>query len=241
MTARVGHALAWRPEWPYVLLVALFWMGLLGWHGAATVTSGGVHHGPGGEVPGADLAIWMVMAAAMMLPVTFPAIGHVAFNSIRARRQRAMAVYVLAFTAPWLAFGLLVLAGRSVLIAADVWNDRAMLGLTLVVAAAWQLTRAKRRALYQCQQTVPLPPLGWRADVGCARFGLLQAWRCMRSCWALMLVMASAERALLPTMLIVSGLIAFEEYTRLGRRALGVSAGGLIVLATVLVLGCPQL
>ena len=34
-----------------------------------------------------------------------------------------------------------------------------LLAAVLAVAGAWQLTRAKRRALFACGRTVPLPPL----------------------------------------------------------------------------------
>lgn len=36
----------------------------------------------------------------------------------------------------------------------------------------WQLTTWKRRAVVACQRPVPLAPVGWRADYGCAHFGV---------------------------------------------------------------------
>lgn len=53
----------------------------------------------------ADLTDWMVMAAAMMLPITLPAGRYVATNSIRGRRLRALAVYTVAYLLVWTAFG----------------------------------------------------------------------------------------------------------------------------------------
>ncbi|HEX2298529.1 MAG TPA: DUF2182 domain-containing protein, partial [Pseudonocardiaceae bacterium] len=65
-----------------------------------------------------------------------------------------------------------------------------LVSAALVVAVLWQVTRWKRRAIVACQRTVPLPPMGWRADYACLRFGVRQAGRCVVSCWPLMLLMA---------------------------------------------------
>ena len=148
---------------------------------------------------------------------------HVALNSLRARRQWAMALYTAVYVAVWAAFGALALLLVRGVHAALMLDDRALLVLALIAAATWQLTRAKRRAVLACRRTVPLPPAGLRADLGCARFAVAQALRCVRSCWALMVVMAFAGHASPVWMVALTALIAAEELTVAGRRRVAAS------------------
>lgn len=235
MRRSIARVLAWRPEWPYALLAVLTWIGIIIWHTtshtfehAVTVQSSVSAISRGIEVAG-----WTVMIVAMMLPLTLPAVGHVAFNTIRARRQRAMAIYVGCFIGTWVVLGAAALVARDALVDLRVWNGRLIVVATLCIAAVWQISRFKRRALYQCRQTIPLPPRGVAADAACARFGVLQAWRCVRTCWALMLVMVVIEEGTLLAMTAMTGLVLLEGYTLLGRRLLRLSAGALMVLASL--------
>jgi predicted metal-binding membrane protein len=104
-----------------------------------------------------------------------------------------------------------------------------------MVAAVWQLTRTKRRALLACRRTVALPPCGPRADAACIRFGLRQARRCVVSCWPLMLLMLvlPANVAWLAGLAIV---MYAEERTRLGRQLVRPLAALFTVAATAVAL-----
>ena len=219
---RVSIALAWRPEWPVAMLAGIAWLLF------AVLSLQG--DGAGGHAAHAQaqaslsafalmpwstswLASWLLMSFAMMVPATLPAVRHVAFNSIEARRARAMAIYVVAYLAVWGAFGVIAFAlivSTRTLIAAAI--DRALFAIVLAVATGWQLTRIKRRAISACKRTVPLPPHGLRADRACARFGMLQAWRCILACWPLMLLMAAMPHphALLP-MIALATIVLVEE------------------------------
>ncbi|GAC1321004.1 MAG: DUF2182 domain-containing protein [Chloroflexota bacterium] len=230
MTQRITLALAWRPEWPYAILVVLSWIGVFAWHGGSHTVQHGVAMAAS---HGSELIGWTLMIAAMMLPLTLPALGHVAVNSIRTRRQRAMAIYAVFFGATWVAFGAAVIGARDAVVALGVWNDRLCIVATLIIAAAWQISPFKRRALYGCQKTIPLPPQGLAADRACARFGVLQGLRCIRSCWALMLVTLVPAQGILVTMAALSGLLLLEQYTVVGRRLVRLSAGTLFVLASL--------
>jgi predicted metal-binding membrane protein len=194
--ARPGRAArfaAWHPEWPVAALAAAAWLALIALHGAG---SGGHHHPgmpeAGGPGPGAELGHWTLMVVATMVPAALPAIGYVALNSLVARRGRAMALTTAAYVAVWLPFGAAALALRHLAVDRAGVPPAALLVATGLAAAAWQATRAKRRAVLACGATVPLPPRGTRADLACLRFGLRHGQRCVRSCWALMLVMAVA-------------------------------------------------
>ena len=175
------------------------------------------------------------MSVAMMAPLSLPAARHVGFNSIRRRRRRAMAVYFAVYLGIWVGFGALVLGlvelARQVL----GLEGRVLLAPLLLVAAAWQLTRWKRRALYACKRTVALPPVGFRADAGCARFGLKHGWRCLSSCWALMATAALVHHWGLVWMGVLTIFVVIEEMTLAGRRLRVPAAGALAGAAVVLV------
>jgi predicted metal-binding membrane protein len=155
------------------------------------------------------LAAWLIMTLLMMVPVTLPAIRHLAFNSFRSRRSRAMTLYLAAYLFAWLVFGAVAIsvvsAGASVGVPVP-----AMAVAILLVAAAWQLAPSRQRALRSCRRTVPLPPTGWRADAACARFAIQQAMHCMKICWPVMLLMAAIGHALLP-MFALTALVTAEE------------------------------
>ena len=242
----VAAALRWRPEWRITVAVAFAWIALLATHehrydGRVGLTQGaapGLQPGSGGLLAG--LAGWALMAVAMMGPVTLPAVRHVGFNSIRRRRQWAMTLYFAVSMGVWVAFGVLVLVGERVARETLGLDRRVLLTLALVVAAGWQLTHIKRRALFRCRRTVPLPPVGLRADAACTRFALQQGWRCVTSCWALMTVMPAvghSDHAGLVWMAALTALVMGEELTRLGRRLLRASAVALIAAAGLVALG----
>ncbi|HKB46199.1 MAG TPA: DUF2182 domain-containing protein, partial [Ktedonobacterales bacterium] len=130
---------------------------------------------------------------------------------LRYRRQRAMALYVTVCLGVWLTFGLLVVTLEHFAIETARLDSRIMLLGALAVAAAWQMTPVKRRAPFQCRRTAA--PVGVRADAGCVRFALRQGWRCVRSCWALMFVMAIVGHSAIAVMAALTALIAAEELT----------------------------
>jgi len=227
---RLVLTLRWRPEWRVAGVAVAAWIALL--------TGIGMHDtrlGAHAALPG--LVMWTLMVVAMMVPLTLPAVRYVALNSMRRRRQRAIAVYVAAYVGVWMAFGLAAIGFHHVLGAHLGVSHQVLLAVALAAAAGWQLTRAKRRALYACGRTVPLPPYGRRADAACARFALLHAWRCIRSCWAIMLVMVIVGHSALIWMIALTALVIAEELTLRGRRLTRPAAGPLAAAAAAIALG----
>jgi predicted metal-binding membrane protein len=184
----------------------------------------------------AALTGWELMSVAMMLPVTLPAVRHVAVNSLRVRRVRAMALFIGVFLVLWLAFGVAVVALARLLAEVAPLDSRYLVAGSLVIAAAWQLSGYKRLALFLCHRTVPLPPLGLRADAACARYGVMQASRCFLSCWALMLSLELGGFGLLP-MALACLLLLGEEVTKYRYLLRLPAAGTLAVVAGVVALG----
>jgi predicted metal-binding membrane protein len=236
--ARALDALSWRPEWWAALVVAAAWLALIGGVGSHDGMAGhdmASGAGIGGIV--ARLPGWILMVIAMMVLVTLPAARYVGLNSIRSRRIRAMSLYLVVYVGAWSVFGLVVLGTEELVRANTALGGRSLLTAALAGAAGWQLTRSKLRALYACGRTVPLPPVGLRADIGCARFALVHAARCMRSCWALMVVMTLVGHWSVLWMAALTGIVLIEELTLLGRRLVGLSAVALALAAGVLLLG----
>ena len=215
--------------------------GMSGMAGMSTSARSGApsaHHAT--LLSGATIAVvtmWTLMAVAMMLPTALPAVRHVAANSLRRRRPRAMATFAAVYALVWVAFGVLVLA------VSPAWAglDRtAVAAGALALAAAWQLSAPKRRALRDCHRPSPLPPTGRRATAGVIRFAARNGTACVRSCWAMMLAMAVAATATTFWMVAITGLVLVEKLapkprqpTRAG--AVLLAAGALAVAASALI------
>jgi len=211
-----------RPELGASAVVVGAWVALL-----ALAAQGGHRHVSGG------LPHWTLMTVAMMGPTALAGIRHTGLNSLRWRRRRAMAEFVVAYLAVWIAFGVLALTGAA-LVPAEPGS--AAFAIVLAGAAAWQLSPLKRRWLRDCHRSVPLPPRGWAAEWAALRFGLRNGAACLGSCWCLMLVMAVAS-GLLWTVLI-AGFVTAEKLlqqprqaTRLGAGVLAIAAAGAAVAA----------
>lgn len=230
--ARVAAALRRHPEWPVTALVAAAWIALAagagGAHGVRDHGAAG-HAAHGGAVLGA-LPGWTLMVVAMMVPLALPAVRQVALDSVRSRRRRAIALFLATYVAAWAIVGLAALGAVHLLAEAGA-GERLLLAAALGVAAGWQLTRGKRRALFACAVTRALPPAGRRADVACVRAATLRARREIASCWALMLVMAVAGHANLLWMVALSAIVLGEAFTGAGARGLRASAGALAAAA----------
>ena len=237
-TVEVGLGLAWL-----VLLMALAPQALahaggshsaLGWCSATLAdmpgmaTAGGAAgasaaSGLGGVLAAVlrGLPMWSLMAAAMMLPAALPAVRHVALNSLRWRRGRAMAEFLAVYLGIWLAFGALLLGALALVPRAGA---AATFAGALALASMWQLTLPKRRALRACHLSSPLPPRGWRATRGVARFGLRNGAACVGSCWAMMLVAALAGSGRLCWMVGLTAVVYVEKLQERPRRAIRATA-----------------
>jgi predicted metal-binding membrane protein len=147
-----------------------------------------------------------------------------------------MALYLIAFIAPWIAVGAVAI-GVAVLIGQlTAEQSRSALVVALIVASAWEMSGPKRRALLQCALTLPLPPVGLRADVACIRFGLYQARRCFTTCWALMAVLLVAGPMPVVWMAGLSVLVVIEHWTTIGWRLRRPTAALLAAIAVAVIL-----
>ena len=146
------------------------------------------------------------MVLAMMVPLQRFSIRVTATRSLWRRRDRAIGGFLIGYLSPWLLVGGCV-AALEVALGRLPWLG----GVGFGIAAVWQLTPVKARALRACHRSVPLAPRGWRADRDCFRFGWLTGGQCVLSCWALMLACVLAGHSL-TAMVCVSIVGVAERY-----------------------------
>jgi predicted metal-binding membrane protein len=183
------------------------------------------------------VAMWALMVVAMMLPAAIPAARHLAVNSLRWRRRRAVVTFLAVFLLVWVGLGVLLAAISTLWSSID---GGAVSATALALAAGWQLTVHKRRALRDCHRPSPLPPHGWRATAGVIRFASLNSLACLRSCWAMMVAMGVASSMMLIWMIAITGIVTTEKLAQKPRRATHAStavlaAGAMVVGAGALI------
>ncbi len=189
----------WRyPHWWAIALCAGAW----GWAATRWWEARHVH--------GLELFDWLLMIGAMMLPLVFAHLRVVAARSLWPRRQHAMAAFLCGYAA------ILLLAGAAMISVTDAVDVVAQAGspaagaTAFVLAAAWQLSPQKRRALTACHRTVPLAPRGWRADRDCLLYGWTIGRSCLVSCAGLMLACVLAGHSL-PVMVVATAVAGTER------------------------------
>jgi predicted metal-binding membrane protein len=231
IAARVVHRPRASTGWaPLLFVVASAWAVML----LADVTGIAplLHHhalisNGGPPLPLATLLVvggWLVMVAGMMLPASSPAI-------LIAGSGR-LAWFLLAYVAIWLGFGLAAFIGDvgvHAIVHASPWllqRPWLISVAVLAIAGIYQFAPIKHRALDACRH-----PRG--SDHG--ERGFVAGWRhgldCLRSSWALMLLMFAAGFAGLGWMLALTGVMGYEA---LGRHGHGVAIAvgiGLLALA----------
>lgn len=146
------------------------------------------------------VAMWVAMAAAMMLPTAGPMIVTYAEMAERARRRGEAAVSPLVLIAGyggiWLVFavvGALLQAGlsRAALIDPAMASASPLFsGAIFLGAGAYQFSDLKFACVTRCQRPFPFFLVEWTTRAaGVFRLGLRQGLFCLGCCWAMMLVM----------------------------------------------------
>lgn len=216
-------------------------LGAIGW--VVTVAMArdmGVGPGTMGTAFLVFLAGWVAMMGAMMLPAVGPTaarelgFGPTASVSPLARLS-GVVPFALGFLAPWAVYGAaffvaLAAAGRLVDSSpgAAAWLGVAILAL----AAVYQLTPAKRRALTRCRAThVPDRSTGAGAGTSLAA-GAREGAQCVGCCWALMAVLIPFGVMSVPAMVGLAAVIFGEKILR-GPRVVSVTAAIVLVLLAV--------
>ena len=152
--------------------------------------------------PGAPPPTWSLDAVHWSLT---------ARRSLWYRRDRAIGGFLVSYLGPWLLIGLFASAPAAALSLDGRSYLPALAALGFAVAAAWQLTPIRRRALWSCHRTAPLAPHGWRADRDCIRYGWEIGRSGLVSCWAMMdvgFIGATERYATRPRRPVIAGALA---------------------------------
>lgn len=149
---------------------------------------------------------WVVMTAAMMLPLAAGEADRIAAASLWGRRHVAVIEHLACYLAVWSVFGL-----AAIWVVDVVWPSgvpAAAPVLALLSAAMWQVTGLRKRALRRCGRPTYINVRGWRADRDCVIAGVSYGRRCLITCAPVMAVMALAHSALL---MVALAILLFTE------------------------------
>ena len=191
------------------------------------------------------LGVWVVMMAAMMFPSVAPTVALYS----KLKNTRALGgplVFTSGYLLVWSAFGVLAFAlafvGSNVLGDVLAWDraGRWVAGVTLLAAAAYELTPLKDVCLGKCRSPLGFLLGSWKDGLsGALRMGARHGGWCVGCCWALMASLFALGLMSLVWMAFVAGLIAFEKLIP-SRRVATYGTAGLLVVLGVLMLVAPD-
>ncbi len=169
----------WRlPEIWMLTLSAAAWLAL-----AALAP---IHRHDAGST--ANWGHWMLMVAAMMLPLQIDKIRLMVERSLWSRRHRASLGYLLGYLGVWAALGVPLAWGFTRFHIAHRLDWRLGAAIGFLATAAWLLSPWKVVAARLCHWVAPLSADGWEADRDCIFYGSIAGCTCALNCWPLMLV-----------------------------------------------------
>jgi predicted metal-binding membrane protein len=184
------------------------------------------------------VGVWVVMMAAMMFPSVSPTVALYA----RMSRSRVLpfaftAGYLVTWTAAGAVAFVVALATTQAGQGALAWDDagQTIAGVTLLVAAGYELTPLKDVCLGKCRSPLGTLLGSWRAGGrGAFRMGLGNGAWCVGCCWALMASLFALGVMSVTWMAVVAGLIAIEKTIPWRRVATYTTASILVVLGVVM-------
>jgi predicted metal-binding membrane protein len=191
------------------------------------------------------LGVWVVMMAAMMLPSLAPTVALYSRMS-RARSPVSPLLFTAGYLVVWGAAGALAFAlataGRGILGDVLAWDraGRWAAGVTLLVAAAYEVTPLKDVCLGKCHSPLGFLLGAWRdGPAGALKMGARHGGWCLGCCWALMASLLALGVMSVAWMAFVAVLIAVEKTLPWQRVATYGTAALLLVLGA-LVLASPD-
>jgi predicted metal-binding membrane protein len=245
--ARAGLTPAWAAVRSRLGLVAvLFALAAVAWWSTG-VRMRGMDEGPwsGLGTFGWFLGAWVVMMAAMMLPSVAPTVALYS-RMTKARSALSPMLFMAGYLVAWGGVGAVAfaLAAGGDRIAGDVlaWDraGRWIAGVTLVVAAAYELTPLKNVCLQKCRSPLGFLLSAWRdGRAGALQMGTKHGAWCVGCCWALMASLFALGVMSIAWMAFVAGLIAAEKILP-WRRAATYGTAAILLALGVLLLVAPD-
>jgi predicted metal-binding membrane protein len=198
------------------IVAILLALAAIGWWWTANEMSG-MDNGPWTALGtfGWFLGVWVVMMAAMMFPSVSPTVALYAGMS---RSRGSVVAFTAGYLATWAAAGvvafLVALTTTHAARGALAWDSagQTIAGVTLLVAAGYELTPLKDVCLGKCRSPLGTLLGSWRAGwTGAFRMGLGNGAWCVGCCWALMASLFALGVMSVTWMAVVAGLIAIEK------------------------------
>jgi predicted metal-binding membrane protein len=164
----------------------------------------------------AKIVHWLLMIAAMMLPLLVVPIRQVAFRSYRWRKGKAVAGFIAGYSAVWIIAGLFAVGFLGVLAVTGLITAGTTTAgsIVLLAAAVWQLSPLRGDAMRRCHRSVALTPRGLAADLDCIRFGVSHGLACVMVCFPLMLATMIAMPGITAAVVLAAVLFFERAYQR---------------------------
>ena len=222
------------------LVALLFVLAGVGWWWT-TERMRGMDEGPWTAVGtlGWFLGVWVVMMAAMMFPSLAPT---VALYSRMAKDRIAPLVFTAGYLVTWAGAGALAFAIAQAGGGLFAWERAGqwVAGVTLLVAAVYELTPLKDACLGKCRSPLGFLLGAWRdGRTGALKMGAKHGGWCVGCCWALMASLFALGVMSIAWMAFVAALIAAEKLLPWRRVATYGTASILLILG-VLLLTAPE-
>jgi predicted metal-binding membrane protein len=240
--APTGPAPAFAAARSQLALVALlFGLAGIGWWATAD-RMGGMDGGPWTALGslGWFLASWVVMMAAMMFPSVAPTVALYG-RMTRQHSRLAPWIFTAGYLLAWSGVGALAYAAGAAAapLAGDVlaWDraGRWVAGVTLLAAAAYELTPLKDVCLGKCRSPLGFLLGAWRdGHAGALQMGARNGAWCIGCCWALMASLLALGLMSIVWMVFVAVLIGAEKLLPWRRVATYGTAGILLALGILL-------
>ncbi|MBD1546416.1 DUF2182 domain-containing protein [Roseibium aggregatum] len=171
------------------------------------------------------LAMWALMALAMMAPTTVPALKtYTDLGHAGAASASGLAALIAGYLAVWLGFSAAGAAAQVLLSGFGLIDPLGRSTATflnaalLATAGAYQFSRLKQACLNSCQSPMMFFMAHWRPGAaGAFRMGLKLGAVCLGCCWALMLLAFVAGTMNLAFMGLAMALMTMEKMPVIGR------------------------
>jgi predicted metal-binding membrane protein len=189
------------------------------------------------------LGTWTVMMAAMMLPSATPMILlHRLGADGRLRTQLWSAAFIAGYLVVWASVGIVVWSAGIAASAIVMPEQRAFaVAATLLLAGIYQFSPLKSTCLRACRTPADFLLTHWHRGLpGQVRLGVEHGLYCLGCCWALMALFVGVGAMSLVWAAGIA-LVVLVEKVRPEGVAFGRIAGGLMIVAAVVVLVRPDL
>ena len=190
------------------------------------------------------MGVWVVMMAAMMFPSVAPTVALYT-RATKARSPIAPWLFAGGYLLTWAgagltAYGVGALATR---LFGDtlMWSHtgRTLAGITLLVAAVYEVTPLKDVCLGKCRSPLGALLGSWReGSLGAVRMGATNGAWCVGCCWALMASLFALGVMSVPWMVFVAAIIAAEKL--LPWRSVSYGTAAILVVLGILLLAAPH-